>query len=489
LWTLLEKRFFGVGPLLGSAVAVLVSGVAAAQGQDHLLEPASRSASVMMVAPSEPPTTFRKTSARDVVLPFEKRVLGNGLTVLMSPDPTTHEVVVDLTFHAGTLYEPAHKGGLAHLTEHIVFGGGTPETDYRRMLELRGGRDVNAFTSQDLMTFRAVVPPGEVGFALWVADDRLGTLSSRVSPAELERNRRIVLAERALRLLDVPYGGLSMEVMKRTFPAPHPLHGTVIGTAEELASVVPEDVTGFARQYLVPANGILTLVGNFDPATVMGQLEGSLARLPPGTRATLPPHAARPVPRSARYQMVERVSRRPRTQLVWNLPYVPNEEADQLELGALLLRIYTDGALGKSLSATFQRYRGGSLFFVDVSSDRESMASEGLDTADGLVRYLTRTAMPEEVITATFLAFDISMLNRLDSPAGRATMLTHFEAMDYSPDEAARYTERHWKVSAESIQRTARAFLDGPRSVFSVSPARPLPQRAPSRFLAKDDDE
>lgn len=481
-------RFSGVGALLVSALAVMVSGVASAQ--DYLLEPENRPAAVTMAAPAaRPPATFRKTGAKDVALPFEKHVLRNGLTVLMSPDPTTQEVVVDLTFHAGTLYEPPRKGGLAHLTEHIVFGGGAPETDYRRMLELRGGRDVNAFTNQDLMTFRTVVPPGEVGFALWVADDRLGTLSSRVSPAELERNRLIVLSERALRLLDVPYGGLSAEVMKHTFPAPHPLHGSVIGTPEELASVVPEDVTGFVGKYLVPANGILTLVGNFDPATVLGQLEVSLARLPPGTRAKLPPHAARPVPRNARYQMVERIARRPRTQLVWNLPYVPNEEADQLELGALLLRIYTDGALGKSLSADFQRYRGGSLFVVDVSSDHENMASEGLDTADGLVRYLTRTAMPEEVIAATFLAYDVAMLNRLDSPTGRATMLTLFEAMDYSPEEAARYTERHWKVSAESIQTTARAFLDGPRSVFSVSPTRPLPKRAPSRFVAKDEDE
>lgn len=489
LWTLMEKRLFGASPFLWLAVAVTFSGGAAAQGREHLLEPARAPAFLVRSAPGHSAATVRKTVSKDVALPFEKRVLRNGLTVLMSPDPTTHEVVVDLTFRAGTLYEPAHKSGLAHLTEHIVFGGGTPETDYGRMLALRGGRDVNALTGQDLMTFRAVMPPGEVGFALWVADDRLGTLASRVNAAELERNRRIVQAERALRLLDVPYGGLNAEVMKRTFPAPHPLHGTVFGAPEELAAVVPEDVTAFASQYLVPANGILTLVGNFDPAAVMGQLETSLARLPPGTRATLPPHAARPAPRGARYQMVERVSRRPRTQLVWNLPAVPDEEADQLELGALLLRIYTDGALGRSVSAGFHRYRGGSMFIVDVSSDRESTPSDGLDAADALVRYLTRTAMPVEVLDATFLAFDIAMLNRLDSPAGRATLLTLLESMDYSPEEVARYPERHWRLTAEAIQNTARAFLERPRSVFSASPARPLPKRAPSRFVAKEEDE
>lgn len=481
-----ENLIFRVSTSLLVVLAVTASGAEAAQGQKHLLEPEKGPA--YRQAPPHPPVAIRKTRSEDVALPFEKRVLRNGLTVLMSPDPTTHEVVVDLSFRAGTLYEPPRRSGLAHLTEHVVCGGATPETDYGRMLELRGARDVNAFTDLDLMTFRAVVPPEELGFALWVADDRLGTLSSRLDPAELERHRRIVQSERALRLLDVPYGKLSAEVSKRTFPAPHPLHATAFGAPDELASVTVEDVAAFARQYLVPANGILTLVGDFEPATVMRQLEASLERLPRGTRAELPPHAKRPAPLDAHYQMKERVARRPRTQVVWNLPYVPNLEADALELGALLLRIYTDGALGTSLDAGFLRYSNGALFVVDVTSDRESTPSEGLDTAEGLVRYLTRTAMPDDVVDATFLAFDIEMLERLDSPTGRASLLTLLEHMDYSPQDAVRYTERHWRLTAAGIQTAARALLEGPRGVFTALPVRPLPKRAPSRFVERNEE-
>ena len=61
-------------------------------------------------APIDHPSP-RKTTAKDLAIDFEKLVLPNGLTVLMSSDPSVSGVVVDLSFHAGSIYEPPGRVG------------------------------------------------------------------------------------------------------------------------------------------------------------------------------------------------------------------------------------------------------------------------------------------------------------------------------------------------------------------------------------------
>lgn len=144
----------------------------------------------------------------------------------------------------------------------------------------------------------------------------------------------------------------------------------------------------------------------------------------------------------------------------------------------MLLTVYTDGALGKSVVANFSRYDGGSLFEMEVTSDHETYPSEGFVTADGLLRYLTRTRMPQELVDAAFLGFDRAMMADLDSIGARAATLTMFERLDYRPEEAAQYTQAHWKLNGELIQQAARSLLDGPRIVIEAAPLSPLPKRA-----------
>ncbi|MHB8876431.1 MAG: M16 family metallopeptidase, partial [Myxococcaceae bacterium] len=400
----------------------------------------------------------------------------NGLTVLMNRDPSVSGVVVDASFYAGALYEPPGKSGLAHLVEHLSYTGRAPDTDYQSLLESRGARDFNAFTTIDLMTFRVVVSPEDLPLALWVTEDRLGALPARLDEGELERARRIIVEERAVRIEDAPYGAADVELYRQLYPKPHPLHGTTIGVPEELAKLTISDARAYIARFLVPANGVLTLVGNFDPTIARAWLLKTVARLPPGSRAEVP--ARLPFPfGNVNTSVPERVARRPRVSLVWSFGELPRDTADALEFGALLLTLYLDGVFGLDMTTGLSEHAGGATFRLDVTPSRMETKQNTQANAEALLRYLTHTTMPEELLDATFLALDRITLTQLDSATTRASLLTYLECMVKDPARIARFNGRHWALSTFELQALTKKALSGERVTVHARPTRPLPPR------------
>ena len=58
-----------------------------------------------------------------VVIPYEKYVLPNGLTVIVHEDHSDPIVHVDVTYHVGSAREEIGKSGFAHFFEHMMFQG------------------------------------------------------------------------------------------------------------------------------------------------------------------------------------------------------------------------------------------------------------------------------------------------------------------------------------------------------------------------------
>src|SRR5213595_2786613 len=59
----------------------------------------------------------------EVVIPYEKYVLPNGLTLIVHEDHSDPVVHVDVTYHVGSAREQIGKSGFAHFFEHMMFMG------------------------------------------------------------------------------------------------------------------------------------------------------------------------------------------------------------------------------------------------------------------------------------------------------------------------------------------------------------------------------
>ncbi len=418
---------------------------------------------------------YRKTTPRDLSLEVERLELPNGLVVLLAPDPSASSVLVWTSFRAGALYEPPGRSGLAHLVEHLMASGPTPDTDYDDLLERRRARAYNATTDFDEMRFLSVVPPEELPLALWIAADRLATLPGLLDPARVEQSRRVVLEERALRNVDAPYGLAREQLYSRLFARPHPLHGGVIGTPEELAAVTVDDVRAFVAERLVPANGILTVVGRFDPAVARRLVEEGLGRLPGGRRSA-PPRLA-PLTGELVEGSEERVSRAPRVTLAWRLQGLGREDAVALRLGAQLLSFLTDGAWGMRLGADLAEYGSEALFEVDLTVPYDEPPRVVQDDVEGFLRRLTHVEMPVELIRAANLALDRFALFELDTLEGRAEALTTVELRYGGKVSLGRWNALHWELERGVVRDTARTWLRAPKVVWHARPTRPKPAR------------
>lgn len=419
----------------------------------------------------------RKTTGRTLRLDVERVVLRNGLTVLLNPDPTAATTAVNMTFRAGTLFEPPNRAGMAHLVEHIMLRGRTADTDYVAMLEDRGVVFLNAFTNPEFMSFEVEVAPSVVPLAIWVHTDRLATLLDKLDPNDLGRHRSVVDVERVERVADVPFGAVEMAIYRKLFPNPHPLRHAVFGRPPELAQVTMRDVRLFVGRHLVPANGVLTVAGKFDPERVKAQIRDTLGRLRSGKRARSPRNTTI-TGEPATYRMREYRARQPRVSVLWRLEGLGQRSKDALTLGGWLLSNYVDGAFGTQVHAGFSGMEGAAFFRLDVTLPYDKPVKAARQEAEVFLRYLTAVDMPRDYLNATRLAADRVLLFRLDTPRGRADLLTQLEFAGEDPTRSEVANQRLWALDRQTIRHTAWRHLVRGRGRLVVH-ARPVRPRVP----------
>jgi zinc protease len=84
------------------------------------------------------------------VIPYEKYVLPNGLTVVLHEDHSDPLVHVDVTYHVGSAREEIGKSGFAHFFEHMMFQGSDHVGDdqHFKIITAAGG-NLNGSTNLD----------------------------------------------------------------------------------------------------------------------------------------------------------------------------------------------------------------------------------------------------------------------------------------------------------------------------------------------------
>src|SRR6267154_4091459 len=100
--------------------------------------------------------------------------LGNGLRVLLFPDPTKPTVTVNITYLVGSAQEGYGETGMAHLLEHLQFKGSTAHANIYQELTERGAR-TNASTWFDRTNYYETLPATDenVKWAFALEADRM----------------------------------------------------------------------------------------------------------------------------------------------------------------------------------------------------------------------------------------------------------------------------------------------------------------------------
>ncbi|MFI6811346.1 M16 family metallopeptidase [Nonomuraea sp. NPDC050328] len=201
-------------------------------------------------------------------------VLANGLRVLVVERPGTGLVAVDLRYRAGSRHEPRGRTGLAHLTEHLMFAPG-------HMTELEGlGAVYDADTWFEHTAYHTLVRPQHLERVL-----RLEAARMRESPRRLGAQREVVRAEVLQRVFAFPYG----THLPHLLPLCHPFGHTPAGIEEDLDAITLRDCVAFHRNWYVPGNAVLAVVGDVPTATAIELAALAFTPVPPGRTELIAP--------------------------------------------------------------------------------------------------------------------------------------------------------------------------------------------------------
>lgn len=184
--------------------------------------------------------------------------LPNGLRVVHHYDSATAMVALNILYDVGARDESPELTGMAHLFEHLMFGGSVNVPDYDTAIEAAGGSN-NAWTSDDFTNFYDILPAQNVETAFWLESDRM--LGLAFSEKSLEVQRNVVMEEFKQVCLNQPYGDLFHHLRAMVYKT-HPYRYPVIGSEPaHIARVTQDDVREFFYSHYAPNNAVLAVTG------------------------------------------------------------------------------------------------------------------------------------------------------------------------------------------------------------------------------------
>ncbi len=193
------------------------------------------------------------------MLLYDTFTLPNGLRVVHHYDANTPLAVVNILYNVGARDENPELTGMAHLFEHLMFGGSKNAISYDEPLQRASGEN-NAFTSNDITNYYVTLPAENIETALWLESDRMFQLN--LTPKTLEVQQGVVMEEFKQRYLNQPYGDIWLYFRPLAYTE-HPYRWATIG--KELAhieKVTLDDLFSFYGRFYNPSNAILVIAGN-----------------------------------------------------------------------------------------------------------------------------------------------------------------------------------------------------------------------------------
>lgn len=213
----------------------------------------------------------------------QKKVLENGLTVLVYRQPVSPKVLVQIAYNVGSAIEEEGERGLAHLLEHMIFKGTQvlEEGDIDAIAR-RYGADYNAFTSFDMTSYYFEVNKANWKHFLPILADCMR--NARFDDQHLASEVKTVIQE--MRMYKDNYSHLMIDhAFSVLFPANHPYHHPILGYKEDLADISGARIKAFYEKYYHPSQAVLCIVGDVDIEEAVAEAEEIFKHIPGSTQS------------------------------------------------------------------------------------------------------------------------------------------------------------------------------------------------------------
>ncbi|AQW90364.1 M16 family metallopeptidase [Elizabethkingia anophelis] len=312
--------------------------------------------------------------------------MNNGLKVLLIPDASQSNVIVNIVYNVGSKNEGYGEKGMAHLLEHMLFKSTKKLGDIKKMLSDKGG-NANGTTWYDRTNYYEVFPFNEenLRWALEMEADRM--INATILQSDLDKEFSVVRNEFEIGE-NSPEGVLQERILSTAYLW-HNYGNSTIGSKEDIERVKANRLRTFYEKYYQPDNATLVVAGKFDEPKLLQYIGQYFGSIPKPTRVLDKTYTLEPAQDGERFVELKRSG----DSKVFGAVYhtVPFADKDYAALDALSNILTSDpsGYLYKSLVDTHkvasiysyqQTLRDASFMYfgINIPNDTDIKVTENL---------------------------------------------------------------------------------------------------------------
>ena len=413
--------------------------------------------------------------------------LKNGLRVLLMPDPSQSNIVVNIVYKVGSRHEGYGESGMAHLLEHMLFKQCKKFTDIKKAIADKGAF-ANGTTWYDRTNYYEILSASDENLR-WAIDmeaDRM--VNSKILPDELKKEFSVVRNEFEIGE-NSPSGVLNERILSAMYLW-HNYGKSTIGSKEDIERVKRDNLYAFYKKYYQPDNALLIIAGKFDEKKALQYVQQYFGPIPKPTRVLQPTYTVEPPQDGERNVTLRRTGDIQYIGMAYHTPSVADED---YAANDALIQILTNDPSGyfykklveSKMASKINGYSltlydpGFSYFELEVPRDKniDSVKTEFLLAADNVVGMnfteedLTRAKNNilkgiEDAMSKT-INFSIGLTEFVGAGDWRLWFL---------------YRDRVEKLTLDDVRSAARKYYKPSNRTYGVF----VPDAAPDRTIVKE---
>ncbi len=406
----------------------------------------------------------------------QKKVLPNGLTLIMQPLKDSQTVAVKVFAHGGDGVET--KPGLASLMASTMMQGTHSRSAEAISQELESkGMSLSVSSDDDYVELTGNAIEEDFGSLFNVLEDVL----SDPTFTDAQINKKKTQIKQAIDASRDTPSAVAFENLTLALYPHHPYGNQGKRVEAALPGISRSDVENYYHRIMVPSNMIVSLVGHFDPATAtnyFASLKAPTATTPTAKKPA--PIVIAPVPAIPKDVVV--TEEKPSLSATWMaLGWLAPPIRDQKDYAALKVmntmigtgmtsRLFVDlrekQGLAYVVGSMYPSRKEKSRFVLYIGTDPVNTDKVKAGFKDEIERIRTVAVTEDELKTAKSKLIGGFALAH-DTNVNQAYYLGLYETIGVGFGFDRTYPDLINKVTAADIQRVANTYLGGP-SVFSI---------------------
>ncbi|WP_231295813.1 pitrilysin family protein [Colwellia sp. PAMC 21821] len=417
------------------------------------------------------------TKKGKTVIPYQKYVLDNGLTLVLHQDKSDPLVHVDMTYHVGSGREDIGKSGFAHFFEHMMFQGSENVADDEHFkIVTESGGTMNGTTNSDRTNYFQTVPANQLEKMLWLEADRMGFLVDAVTQEKFEIQRETVKNERGQSYENRPYGLLRERVSEAMYPLGHPYSWQTIGYIDDLNRVNVNDLKAFFLRWYGPNNATLTIGGDLDVVETLAMVNKYFGSIPRGPEVKMPIKPSFTI-EADRYISMEDNVHLPLVYMSYPTVSVRHKDEAALDLLSSILGGGKTSLLYKNLVKNQLAVQASvshpcaelactfNMLALPHPASGKTLADMEIVIRDSLLEFETRGVEDDDLIKAK-AEMEAGFVFGLQSVAGKVSQLAANETFKGNPNYIEQDIARYANVTKADVMRVYKKYIKNKHGVI-----------------------